>query len=177
MIINAVSQRSNSMSFYMALILYCKSMTIIKEPYTFISVTYWSPMNCFCFQKMQVMWPLSPVGAWIFCFITFPFSLCICGLPSSGIISQQRMQVSEKWINRGGLKGVQSGNSNGLTRPQRRFELILSCIGSAAEQFLTGALEEYSDWEKIHWYWIFMRTCRVVQLLFLFFSVAQLHWE
>lgn len=45
---------------------------------------------------------------------------------------------------------MQSGNSNGLTGPQRRFKLILSCIGSAAEQFLTGALEEYSDGEKIH---------------------------
>ena len=40
---------------------------------------------------------------------------------------------------------MQSGNSNGLRGTQRRFELISSCIAGAAKQFLTGALEEYSD--------------------------------
>lgn len=45
---------------------------------------------------------------------------------------------------------VQCGNSNGLRGNQRRFELILGCLASAAKQFLTGALEEYSDGVKIH---------------------------
>ena len=50
MIIKAVSQRTNSMSFYVVVILYWKSVTAIKEPHTFISLTYhWSPLNCFCF--------------------------------------------------------------------------------------------------------------------------------
>lgn len=42
-------------------------------------------------------------------------------------------------------RGVQSGNSDGLRGTQRRFELISSCMASAAKQFLTGALEEYCD--------------------------------
>lgn len=40
---------------------------------------------------------------------------------------------------------MQSGNGNGLRETQWRFELILSCSASAAEQFLTDALEEYND--------------------------------
>lgn len=42
-----------------------------------------------------------------------------------------------------------SGNSNGLSNTQWRSELLLSRIASAAKQFLTGALEEYSDRTEI----------------------------
>ncbi len=72
---------------------------------------------------------------------------------------------------------MQIGNSNGLRVTQRRFELILSCIGSAAKQFLTGALEEYSDGSENTLVLNFHEDLQSSAITMPVFSIAQLYWE
>ena len=80
----------------------------------------------------------------------------------------------KKWTNARRFDWVQSGNGVGLRDNLMRFELVLNCIARVANRFwqLPGV-----SGVRIHWYWIFMRTFRAVQLQCLIFSVAQLYWE
>lgn len=74
------------------------------------------------------------------------------------------------------MKEVKSGNSNGLRGTREIWvdiELHCQCCKAIFDRCSRNTVMGV----KIHWYWIFMRTFRAVQLLCLFFSVAQLHWE